>query len=161
MDSEPVIGFGGVDHRHAAAALWCRSVPAFAERLDAFTARVLSRLEAEQAVFVIARDQDRLIGAALGEPWVGSDGQPSAVNAHVSLLVVDQAWRHRGVATWIMAFLEAELARQGYVSAALHVLAANTKARRFYEAIGWTRRGLGAPHKDGPQVLYGKSLTDV
>lgn len=158
MDPEPVIGFGGMEHRRAAAALWCTSVPAHASRQETSTRRILSRLEGEWAVFVVAQAQGRLIGAGLGEPWGGPEAQPSAAHAHISLVVVDRPWRRRGVATRIMAFLEAELARQGYASAALHVLAANTTARRFYEAIGWTRQGPGPPHEDGPQVVYTKAL---
>jgi GNAT superfamily N-acetyltransferase len=60
---------------------------------------------------------------------------------------------------WGRALMEAALARLaevGFEDATLWVLDTNVRARRFYEAGGWTWDGTTKPH-----VIGGQSVTEL
>jgi ribosomal protein S18 acetylase RimI-like enzyme len=52
-------------------------------------------------------------------------------------LVIDEAYRGKGLGKPAMAAMEAEMRRLGATSSALHVFGHNTAARRLYESCGY------------------------
>ncbi|WP_250447250.1 GNAT family N-acetyltransferase [Actinotalea sp. C106] len=93
------------------------------------------------------RDED---GSGLGELY--------AINLH------PEAWG-RGVGTALLARVILDLARAGLVSARLWVLPGNRRARRFYEARGWSCTGATREAEVNgvtlPEVAYERSLADA
>ncbi|MBO1750827.1 GNAT family N-acetyltransferase [Actinotalea sp. BY-33] len=93
------------------------------------------------------RDED---GPGLGELY--------AINLH------PEAWG-RGVGTALLARVTLDLARAGLVSARLWVLPGNHRARRFYEARGWScteaTREAEVNGVTVPEVAYERSLADA
>ncbi len=92
---------------------------------------------------------------------------PLAVNAHVRQiqgLVVDDAFRGRGIARALLRAAGEEARRQGATRLTLRVLGHNAPARSLYEAEGFAVEGVlpGEFLLDGSyvdDVLMGRSLT--
>jgi GNAT superfamily N-acetyltransferase len=79
-------------------------------------------------------------GAILGFVRVGPDPDVPAAGFVFLLYVLPARWRG-GVGTALMAAADAALRDGGFMSAALGVLEANDRARRFYECLGWRSDG--------------------
>jgi len=56
----------------------------------------------------------------------------------------------------VLGRLEQDLRAVGYERGELHVLSANGRARWLYESAGWVLLREDPPHRDGPQLVYGK-----
>ncbi|MET9022795.1 GNAT family N-acetyltransferase [Actinopolymorpha sp. NPDC004070] len=119
-----------------------------------------ARLDAPRTVVVVGERAGETVACCFGSPLRSADGVLSETEAHVSLVAVAPAYWGLGYGRGVLSFAERALASVGYQGAQLHVQAANTRARRLYERCGWTLVGPGEPHRDGPQVVYGKRLHD-
>ncbi|MFD2079636.1 Acetyltransferase (GNAT) family protein [Actinopolymorpha cephalotaxi] len=119
-----------------------------------------ARLDAPRTVVVVGERGAETVACCFGSPARSADNVPSEVEAHVSLVAVAPPYWGLGYGRAVLDFAERALAAAGYRSAQLHVQAANGRARGLYERCGWTLLGPGGPHKDGPQVVYGKHLGD-
>jgi GNAT superfamily N-acetyltransferase len=80
--------------------------------------------------------------------------------AHVSGLAVEPTRWGAGLATALLAFVEAEVRRRGFWLLRLHVLEGNERARALYEHLGWRLVATGYADHSGPQAVYDKSLTE-
>jgi GNAT superfamily N-acetyltransferase len=99
--------------------------------------RMLDALPAGQASLVV-EDAGTVVGFADVGPagWVegASDGEVYAIYLHPA------AWG-RGLGRALLVAAEACLVDLGHVTAVLWVLEGNQRARRFYEAAGWSSDG--------------------
>ncbi len=87
-------------------------------------------------VCVAVDERDRVRGVAVARlrPELLSS-QPSA---HLEVLVVGDGAEGRGVGRALMASIEAAVRRRGARSLTLHVFASNARARRLYDALGFS-----------------------
>jgi len=92
-------------------------------------------LVAEHRV-IVAREG----GVAVGMARFGADADDPA-RGHVFSLYVDPAAAGAGVGRALLGRACDELAGGGFATATLWVFAANERARRFYDAAGWTETG--------------------
>jgi GNAT superfamily N-acetyltransferase len=106
------------------------------ERAADWRRRLLGR-DAERGRFTLVADHG---GAVLGFVRLGPDPDDAAAGFVFLLYVLPRRWRG-GVGTALMAAAEAALRDGGFASAALGVLEANERARRFYERRGWRSDG--------------------
>lgn len=124
-----------LDGFHRARLPWMFQAPAEAPRSEAWFEDLLGR--ADSAVFVA--DAGCLVGVAVGclraapelpvfvqQRWGVLDG-----------LVVDPAWRRRGVGMLLARSVEGWAVGAGAAWVEVNVYAANPEARRFYEALGY------------------------
>jgi GNAT superfamily N-acetyltransferase len=95
----------------------------------------------------VANDGDRLLGFGTVGPC-HDDDSPAGEGELRALYVEPSQWRS-GVGSVLHAACLAALRRQGCDSAALWVLAANDRARGFYQALGWVADGASRPHTFG------------
>jgi ribosomal-protein-alanine N-acetyltransferase len=81
---------------------------------------------------------------------------------YVVTLDVAPAWRRRGLARRLMAEVESRFHAAGSVGMELHVFTGNAAAIQFYEAIGYTRKGVAKDFyaRGLNALLYRKKLTD-
>jgi GNAT superfamily N-acetyltransferase len=83
---------------------------------------------------LVATDGGRVVGSAVYYPtfstWQGRTG------LFLEDLVVERAWRRRGVGGRLLAALAAVCLAEGHTRLDWEVLASNTSARAFYDAIG-------------------------
>ncbi len=85
-------------------------------------------------------EQDRhIVGFAMTGLSRDSNVPPST--AEVFAIYLAQQVAGKGVGRALFARAVDELRNQGYAQAVLWVLKSNTRARRFYEAAGWTPDG--------------------
>jgi ribosomal protein S18 acetylase RimI-like enzyme len=147
----------------ALATLWARAVARrsgsdLPDRPDDGLADLLrDRVTAPGAVPLLGRIADEPVACGLGTPLVLPDAAPTTPRAaHVSLLAVTPARWGQGLGRAVLHRVETVLCEAGYQRAELHVLTANTRARGLYEAAGWVLLREDPPHRDGPQLVYGK-----
>jgi pyridoxine 4-dehydrogenase len=115
----------------------------YLDRLDvgARTATWREILAAPSDVFV-AEAADRTILGFIGlSPSRDGDRDPAATGELQAIYLAPEAWG-RGTGRQLMATAIARLASRGFSRAALWVLETNVRARRFYEAAGWTPDGV-------------------
>jgi GNAT superfamily N-acetyltransferase len=91
----------------------------------------LERIEADLAVWV-AETEDGIVGFVAAGPSRTEDG----FGELYAIYVLPEAWGG-GAAPALMSAFKEWLAREGYTTAMLWVLADNPRARRFYEREGW------------------------
>jgi GNAT superfamily N-acetyltransferase len=105
---------------------------------------------------LVAEHEGRVVGFAATGP--SRDGL--AAGELYAIYVDPPAWGN-GAGRALLAQAEAGLARE-YDEAVLWVLAANDRARRFYEAGGWTLDGAGKAEERlgvrAPELRYRKAL---
>lgn len=92
-------------------------------------------------------------------PSVDPDDDRNRV-ATVGSMYVEPAFQRKGIGTILMSAVLEAAKNQGYTDATLHVLAANARAREFYEGLGW-EMDLdadieGSSEKTVPKVRYRK-----
>ena len=92
-------------------------------------ARVQHCIRDPRSNVIVARDGASVIGFAL----MSYDAE----HAHLLLFGVAPAWRRRGVASALWAWLEATLRTAGIRSAQVELRASNLAARAFYERVGF------------------------
>jgi ribosomal protein S18 acetylase RimI-like enzyme len=113
--------------------------------------------------------QERLVavdaGAVVGFALVGTadDGRAAEVGQLYSINLTPEAWG-RGTGEALLRRAEEELAARGHRSAFLWVAEGNTRARRFYERLGWVptgqRRTAATLGVELPEVEYARPLTE-
>lgn len=91
------------------------------------------RVWMDAAHVFIARDQAAIIGAILAFPT-----RSGALCVHK--VMVDQAWRGRGIGTRLFQLLLAEVDRDGAAACYLTVDPTNVAALKLYEKWGFTER---------------------
>lgn len=99
------------------------------------------RSDSRQHLFV-AEAAGRLVGTAhlVIIPHLGRSARPSGV---VDGVVVDTAWRGRGVGAALMRAVADTARRHGCYKLALTSNLARTGAHRFYSRLGWKRTHYG------------------
>jgi ribosomal protein S18 acetylase RimI-like enzyme len=95
---------------------------------------------------LVAEDDDppRLIGFAEVGPSRDDDAR-TGTGELMALHVMQPCWR-QGVGRMLHDGAIATLAAQSFQGATLWVLTANTRARAFYEAVGWYHDGIARQH---------------
>lgn len=83
---------------------------------------------------------DRIVGVVLAGP----DPDVPALG-HLSRLYVDPDLWGDGIGTALYDAAMADLIGRGFPAATLWVLVDNTRARRWYERLGWARTGAWRP----------------
>ena len=103
----------------------------------------LATIADAQAIAVLARDE---IEHGLGWSWTPARVQHCIRDPRSNVIVardgagvigVAPAWRRRGVASALWAWLEATLRTAGIRSAQVELRASNLAARAFYERVGF------------------------
>jgi GNAT superfamily N-acetyltransferase len=93
-------------------------------------------------VLVAERDDGRVAGFANFGPARDGDADPARVGEVYSIYLAPIAWG-QGVGRALMSGALEHLAAAGYGEAMLWVLDTNARARRFYEAAGFSTDGGG------------------
>ena len=70
---------------------------------------------------------------------------------HVNTIAVDEGYRRRGLGLRLMREVMERAARRGATRATLEVRASNVPARRLYEALGFTVRGVRRNYYTHPE----------
>lgn len=86
------------------------------------------------ARFYVARAAGSVVAYCAG--WVIFD------ELHINNLAVAPAWRRRGVASALLAFVLRDAAAEGAIRATLEVRRSNEPARRLYERFGFGYAGV-------------------
>ncbi|HER43490.1 MAG TPA: GNAT family N-acetyltransferase, partial [Candidatus Eisenbacteria bacterium] len=93
------------------------------------------------------------------EPYDAVEWRYGGLYVCVHRLAVDPAEQRKGIAGKMMAYAEEEAFRKGRKSVRLDTYGMNTAAVRFYEGLGYRRRGtIRLPKKDGEYICFEKSL---
>jgi GNAT superfamily N-acetyltransferase len=103
----------------------------------------------------VAVSGDEIVGFVSGGPSRDEDKRPRPVGELGAIYVLPSAWG-RGVGQSLMVEFMEWLRVSGFEEATLWVLENNPRARRFYEAAGWT---LDGATKAG--VLLGTPVSEV
>ena len=98
----------------------------------------------------VAEYTGRLVGFAITRPSEESDAAP--LTAEVLALYLDPEAVGRGIGRTLFAHAVADFRQRGFRQATLWVLESNARARRFYEAAGWTPDG-GRKSEERPGFL--------
>ncbi|MFJ7421706.1 GNAT family N-acetyltransferase [Streptomyces uncialis] len=141
----------------AAAGVW-------AERLAA------SEAPRARVLVAVADSADRIVafaGFRPAEPVTGATTEPARTDAtedgEIHTMYAHPDHWGTGAGRALMEATTTALAAAGYRDGTLWVLAANTRARRFYEAAGWRFDGATAEETTGgavlPELRYRKALT--
>jgi pyridoxine 4-dehydrogenase len=114
----------------------------YLDRLDlgARVARWRELLAAPGDVFVAETAGRTILGFTGLGPSRDEDGDPVTTGEVQAIYLAPEAWG-QGTGRQLMADAVARLARRGFTRATLWVLSTNARARRFYEAAGWTPDG--------------------
>ena len=115
--------------QQAVVALWLEEGTGGAPHNDPLTA-IASKLAVDRELFLVAVEgDDRIVGTVVG----GYDGHRGWVYA----LVVDMAFRRRGIASQLMSHLEELLKLRGCLKVNLQVRASNEEVVALYEKLGY------------------------
>lgn len=132
----------------ACVALWVEAVAARegTEPPAGTAERARSKFARPRVSWRVLRDAERLLGFALvTAPGTGNvDDPPEA--GYLGLLAVHPAAAGRGSGRALLEAVMADAAALGLPALVLHVLIANTRAVRMYEAAGWIPDGPTQPH---------------
>jgi len=113
----------------------------------------------EDSEVLVVMDGGRIIGFASAEATRDEDA-PAGTGELFALYLVEEA-AGRGVGRALLTAAEGWL-RGRYGRATLWVLDSNSRARRFYEAAGWTWDGTTSEHRfdcgNRPIVRYAKDF---
>lgn len=108
---------------------------------------------ADRPTVLVATDAEgRVLAFSCFRAWRGEalDAGPTAELA--ALYALPEAWG-TGLGRALLAASTEALREAGFRTAALWVLAGNTRGRRFYEAAGWRPDGGTAREETGGRVL--------
>ena len=137
-----------LDVLHRDGAPWMFRAPEVQPRSDAYFVDLLGR---DDSVIFVA-DADQIVGVAFGLLRAA----PNLPNFHqqrwgvLDGLVVEPAWRRRGIGKRLTHAVEKWAAGLGAPWVELNVYEFNTEARQFYEALGYLpcSRKLRKPSPD-------------
>ena len=146
-------------YRELVPAGWLRDRLAQHRTVD--WARRLQDERSSGGEIVVALDDDRLIGLCqFGAPT--NDDDDLLEVGHVRRLYVHPAWQRRGAGRALMSLACATLRSRGCASATLWVLASDTtRARPFYESLGWRNDGTIRPFEAELAPEWAGRLDDV
>jgi ribosomal protein S18 acetylase RimI-like enzyme len=86
-------------------------------------------------LLVATNERDQPVGFALVEPAVDYfSGEP---HAHLGIIAVAEEAEGTGASTALMRAVETRARAQGFTKITLNVFEGNTRARRFYERLGF------------------------
>jgi ribosomal protein S18 acetylase RimI-like enzyme len=125
----------------AVQALWANAGPGLHLGRSDTPDEIAKKLARDPDLFLVAEDNQRIIGAVLG----GYDGRRGIVYH----LAVAQEYRQRGIGTALMEALEERLRGKGCLKAYLLVIKGN-EAVDFYATNGWQPMDL---------FIFGKELS--
>ena len=110
----------------------------------------------------VAVDADRVVGFVSAGPSEGDFAEPPAGAAEVHAVYLREEVQGTGVGRALLERVTDALRASGSRHAVLWVFEANDRARRFYEAAGWSPDGAHAEHRfDGgsrPVMRYARDL---
>lgn len=119
---------------------------------------IAAETDPQQQIFVAEDDMGMVVGLAMGGPRrTGASPQ----TGEVYVLYVLQSHQGCGFGHGLVKVVGAHLAKHGMTTLHIRCLAANSPARRFYEAIGGRVVEEGFFDDDGvllPEVIYGWTL---
>lgn len=154
------VGLATPSDREALLAVWRaailarrrgRAVPADVE------ARVRQNLAAPEAMAVMAREGERVVGMALGLPGRADDGAGETIAGlcHVaSVYVLPERWG-LGLGRVLLEELLRAARRRGYVRAQLWTQADNGRALALYRRLGFALTGREKVDGDlGDRILH-------
>jgi ribosomal protein S18 acetylase RimI-like enzyme len=98
------------------------------------------RMAEPRAGIVVAAPNRNLLGFARFGPTRDDDDDAEQVGELRAIYLLPEAWG-QGLGKRLMTMAMAGLGSAGYSQATLWVLAANARARRFYEIGGWAHDG--------------------
>ncbi len=105
---------------------------------------------------IIAEAGGTLIGMAIGLPARDDEGRGSPIPGlcHISMVAVSPDWWGRGVGRRIITALLDAIRERGYTEAQLWTQQSNTRARRLYDAFGFTPSGREKLDNAGEPILH-------
>ena len=110
--------------------------------------------------FVVS-DNDLLIAYSRFYPSADPDDDPGRV-ATIGSMYVDPEFQRKGVGRTLMRVVLEAAKNHDFTEITLHVLAANERARRFYENLGWEEDLVadieGSPEESVLKVRYRRKL---
>lgn len=114
-----------------------------------------------QVSTIVATKDESIIAYSRIYPSVDSDDDPDKV-VTIGSVYVHPDFQHYGVGRKLMEEILKVAKDQAFTGATLHVLAANERARNFYESLGWEQDMdpviKGADQKSTPKVRYRKDF---
>lgn len=121
--------------------------------------QILSLASPRGSTFVAINDES-IIAYSRFYPSADSDDDQDRV-ATIGSIYVHPDFQHHGVGRALMEEILKVAKNQGFMGATLHVLAANERARNFYELLGW-EQDLNAiiqksDEESTPKVRYRKN----
>jgi ribosomal protein S18 acetylase RimI-like enzyme len=102
--------------------------------------RLLAEAGVGRTGVLVAEDGGALLGFASYSPSRDRDANPGRVGEVSAIYLLPNAWG-QGVGRRLMDAALAGLAEAGFAQVTLWVLDSNVRARRFYEAGGWSADG--------------------
>jgi len=123
--------------------------------------RILAELEPARAGVLVAEVDRDILGFVSYSASRDDDADPEVIGEVQAIYLLPTAWG-KGIGRRLMGAALGRLAGAGFTEATLWALDTNARARRFYEAGGWTTdgtvksddiRGFPLPH-----VRYRKAL---
>ena len=102
--------------------------------------RILAASQWPRSGTLVAEGEDGVVGFAALSPTRDDDADPAVVGELAALYSLEQVWG-TGVGRSLMTAAQAAFTEAGYTRSGLWVLENNTRARRFYEAAGWSPDG--------------------
>ena len=120
---------------------------------EQFWQRALAAMPADRRPWLAEADA-KVVGFV--SAGAAEDDDPTQTTGQVYAIYVNADCWDRGVGRNLLGHAERDLRGSGYVDATLWVLAANERARRFYEAAGWRTDG-----SEQTETLSGAELREV
>ena len=117
--------------------------------------RVQVKLQAADALFVVARSDGTVVAMALAEPGRALDGAGATVPGygHVSMVSVAPDRWGCGVGSALLAGLHEHAQRRDCAALTLWTREGNTRARRLYERSGYRRNGRRRSLPSGEPII--------
>ena len=105
---------------------------------------------------IVAETGGTLIGMAIGLPARDDEGRGPPITGlcHISMVAVAPGWWGRGVGRRIFTALLGAIRERGFTEAQLWTQQSNTRARRLYEAFGFTPSGREKLDDAGEPILH-------
>jgi len=103
-----------------------------------------------QADTLVAAEDGRIVG------WTSYGVNRNGIGLHIGEvygLYIDPDYWGEGIGEALLADATRALAEAGFESAILWTIAADERARAFYEERGWSDDGVAEPHESGAEVV--------